>query len=78
MDEWVTIPRLEKLLEHWTQYPPVHITAALFAGVKSERVAARAQARAEAANDRKISNADLVRDMPVRAQSVKWIARANG
>lgn len=35
--EHMTLPRLYALFEHWAQYPPVHITAAIFTGVKSEK-----------------------------------------
>jgi hypothetical protein len=36
IDEFLTLPRLNALFEHWAEYPPVHITAALFAGIKSD------------------------------------------
>ncbi|MGH7750034.1 MAG: hypothetical protein ACREQ5_35490 [Candidatus Dormibacteria bacterium] len=32
--EHMTLPRLYALWEHWATYPPMHITAARFAGVK--------------------------------------------
>lgn len=30
----MTLPRLYALQKHWKSFPPVHITAALFAGIK--------------------------------------------
>jgi hypothetical protein len=36
VDEWLTVPRLRALNRHWAKYPPVHVTAAIFAGAGSE------------------------------------------
>lgn len=30
----MTLPRLYALQNHWKKFPPVHITAAIFAGIK--------------------------------------------
>lgn len=34
IDEYLTLPRLNALIDYWAQCPPMHITAALFAGIK--------------------------------------------
>jgi hypothetical protein len=30
------VPQLFALMRHWRSYPPVHVTAALFAGIKPQ------------------------------------------
>jgi hypothetical protein len=45
----LTLPRLEAMYAHWRRFPPVHVSAALFAGTgKAETTA---PARKQAAND---------------------------
>jgi hypothetical protein len=34
IDEFLTLPRLNALQKHWRRFPPVHMTAAAFAGIK--------------------------------------------
>ena len=38
--EHMTLPRLYAMFEHWGRYPPAHISAALFAGIKPSKPAA--------------------------------------
>lgn len=52
----MTLPRLYALQKHWRSFPPVHITAALFAGVKP--------AETEAAELKPVENVwELVREI---------------
>lgn len=44
--EFMTLPRLYAMIKHWAIYPPVHVTAALFAGVGKSKPKA-----SEAANE---------------------------
>jgi len=41
IDEFLTLPRLNALVKHWQDFPPVNETVAVFVGVKSEKPKAR-------------------------------------
>jgi hypothetical protein len=45
--EQLTLPRLYALMDHWKRYPPAHVTAALFAGIKPADEQSRAEVEAE-------------------------------
>jgi hypothetical protein len=70
IDEFMTLPRLNAMRKVWDQYPPVNVTAALFAGIKTERAATPMR---EAANAPTISNREVVADKPLPSYAVKWI-----
>jgi hypothetical protein len=77
LDEFVTLPRLNALLDHWATSPPVHITAALFAGVESRRDSSRSTV---AANDavKPLDNASLVANMHADPRTLTWVNKVNG
>lgn len=57
--EHMTLPRLYAMFEHWGRYPPAHISAALFAGIKPAKPT-------PAANDDLASYIDAMPTMTVR------------
>lgn len=69
LDEFVTLPRLNALLKHWAKFPPVHITAAIFAGIED---------KAPASAGAPLDNAALVRDMHADPRKLQWVSKPNG
>jgi hypothetical protein len=57
--ERLTLPRLYALQAHWDRYPPVHISVALFAGIKPATPKA-------AANDELAAYIDTMPSMKLR------------
>jgi hypothetical protein len=74
IDEYLTLPRLNALWEHWSSKPPVHVTAALFAGIKPATPAVP-----RALDDgAKLDNAAIVRNMHTDPRTLKWQSQPNG
>lgn len=69
LDEFVTLPRLNAITRHWLKFPPVHITAALFAGIEN---------KAPASGGAVLDNASLVRDMHADPRKLQWVSKSNG
>lgn len=58
--------------KHWLKYPPVHVTAALFAGIKMTTGPQPLPAKS-------LDNAALVRDMHTDPRKLTWHTKvANG
>lgn len=61
----LTLPRLYAMYDHWKQYPPVHVSAALFAGIKSDD--------SKAPEPKKpVDNAAIASQMTTDPRTLKW------
>jgi hypothetical protein len=69
----VTLPRFNALRSYWLSKPPVHITAALFAGIEPARGNSRPLASVTP-----IDNASITRDMHTDPRKLTWRGIRNG
>jgi len=65
--EFLTLPRLRALVKRWNEFPPVSESVAALLGKPTHQ-------SQPAANQHRITNADVVKDMRVRPQDLKWTA----
>lgn len=63
----LTLPRLFAMYRIWRKYPPVNVTAALFAGIPSEATPPA----------KLISQADVAKAMTADPRKLKWITVPN-
>jgi hypothetical protein len=73
--EWMTLPRVYALFDHWKQWPPMHITAALFAGTVNSTQRADSRPRASVTP---IDNASITKDMHTDPRKLTWRGVRNG
>lgn len=67
----MTLPRLNALTKHWAKSPPVHITAALFAGIETT-------APARPAASESVVLVNPLREMHGDPRKMVWQAKPNG
>jgi hypothetical protein len=68
----VTLPRLNALMKHWAKYPPVHVTAAVFAGITSQ------SGKGSPEVFKPLDNEALVADMHTDPRFLAWQSKPNG
>lgn len=75
----MTLPRLNAMLKRWEKVPPVsESVAAFFGSGNSAPNAQGARPASQAISGKKLTNADLVRDMHADPRMLNWKSIPNG